>query len=212
MSAALFGGLVFLPLFFQLVFGASATEAGLRMAPLMGGLIVSSVVGGRLVTRTGKLKRYPVMGLAGGTLSFAGLAAAIWAGAPANLIDGVLVMLGLSLGLVMPNVTTAVQSAVQPEDIGIATGTLGFFRALGGAVGVAAAGCILQAILHARAARLGVAANLGLDQLRTLPPVSRAEMLAGYGDALACIFALAACMTVVAFAIALRMPERPLRG
>ncbi len=211
MSGALFGGLVFLPLFFQLVGGSSATEAGLRMAPLMGGLIVSSVLGGRLVSRTGKLKPYPVAGLAGGVVSFACLAAAIWAHAPANLVDAALVLLGLSLGLVMPNITTAVQSAVQPADIGVATGTLGFFRSLGAAVGVASAGCILQAILHARAAGLGVAANLGLDQMRALPPGPRAEMLAGYGEALAWIFALAGVATLVAFAIALRMPERALR-
>ncbi len=208
LSAALFGSLVFIPLYFQLVFGASATEAGLRMAPLMGGLIVSSVIGGRLVSRTGRYKRYPVAGLAIGVLSLAVMAAATLRGVLANGFDALLVVLGMALGLVMPNVTTAVQNAVAPHDVGVATATLGFFRSLGGALGVAVAGTILSTTLHGA----GSALSLGLTQLRALPIAERLHLALAYSHALSWIFATAAVMTACAFVIVLFMPERVLRG
>ncbi len=208
LSAALFGSLVFIPLYFQLVFGASATEAGLRMAPLMGGLIVSSVIGGRLVSSTGRYKRYPVVGLAIGAASLAVMAAATLHGVSANGFDALLIVLGMALGLVMPNVTTAVQNAVSPHDVGVATATLGFFRSLGGALGVAVAGTILSTTLHGA----GSALSLGLTELRALPPAEHLHLVLAYSHALSWIFAAAAMMTVCAFVIVLFMPERALRG
>ena len=210
-TAALFGSLVFVPLFFQLVFATSATEAGLRMAPLMGGLIISSVVGGRLVTRTGKLKRFPVSGLAIGTLAYAGLTAAMLEGVSANSFDVLLALLGLGLGLVMPNITTAVQSAVSPADLGVATATMAFFRSLGGAFGVAMSGTILATTLDAWLPG-GSPLGGGLEHLRALPPAAQALLVEAYGHALAWTFATAAVVTGCAFVILLFMPERQLRG
>jgi EmrB/QacA subfamily drug resistance transporter len=213
-TAALFGALVFIPLFFQLVMGASATEAGLRMAPLMGGLIVSSVLGGRLVTKTGKYKRFPVAGLAIGALAYPAMAWASVHDVSANGFDALLVVLGLGIGLIMPNITTAVQNAVPPRDVGVATATLGFFRSLGGALGVAIAGTILATTLHARLpAQTGRGAiNLGLTQLRALPPAERVHVLGAYEHALAVIFLAAALVSAIAFVAVLFLPERPLRG
>ncbi len=210
-SAALFGSLVFVPLFFQLVYSTSATEAGLRMAPLMGGLIISSILGGRLVSRTGKVKRFPVAGLALGTLAFGGLTAATLAGVPANGFDVLLALLGAALGLVMPNVTTAVQSAVTTADLGVATATLAFFRSLGSAFGVAISGTILATTLRARLPG-GSPLNMGLEQLRALPAPDRARLVEAYGHALAWTFASAAVVTAIAFVILLFMPDRKLRG
>jgi MFS family permease len=210
-AAALFGALVFIPLFFQLVMGASATEAGLRLAPLMGGLIVSSVLGGRLVTRTGKYKRFPVAGLAIGTLAYAAMAVAALRGAGANAFDALLVVLGLGIGLIMPNVTTAVQSAVAPHDVGVATSTLGFFRSLGGALGVAVSGMILSVTLRARVPGSGSLTNLGLSQLRDLAPDARSHLLDAYSHAVAWTFVTAALVAALGFVVVLFMPERPLR-
>ena len=209
-TAALFGSLVFVPLFFQLVYATSATEAGLRMAPLMGGLIVSSVLGGRLVTRTGKLKRFPVSGLALGTLAYAGLTVAMLGGVSANGFDALLALLGLALGLVMPNITTAVQSATAPADMGVATATMGFFRSLGGAFGVAISGTILATTLHAWLPG-GSPLNMGLAHLRALPAAQRARLVEAYGHALAWTFGSAAVVTGCAFVILLYMPDRKLR-
>ena len=209
-SMAMFGSLVFIPLFFQLVLGASATEAGLRMAPMMGGLIISSVIGGRLVTRTGRYKRFPIIGLALAVGAYILMAHAALANAGANEFDAFLTMLGAGIGLVMPNITTAIQNAVARGDLGVATATQAFFRSLGGAFGVAISGTLLNATLGARLPKqlLGE----GLAQLRSLPPADRIPLVAAYSQALAVIFAVAAAIATVAFVIVLFLPERPLQG
>src|SRR6202012_4726653 len=112
-AMALFGSLVFLPLFFQVVLGMSPSRAGLMMAPMMGGVIVASVTGGRLVSAFGRYKIFPVIGLIGGTGSFLTLAYAAYASASTYLVETALVGLGCGLGLVMPNLTVAIQNAVE---------------------------------------------------------------------------------------------------
>jgi EmrB/QacA subfamily drug resistance transporter len=213
-ATAMFGALVFIPLFFQLVLGASATEAGLRMAPMMGGLIVSSIIGGRLVSRTGRYKIFPVLGLAAASLAFAGMAAAALERAGANTFDALLVVLGGGMGLVMPNLTTAVQNAVAVGDLGVATATMAFFRSLGGAFGVALSGTLLAGTLRATlpAGSFGSLAHLGLSELRALPEAVQAEVTGAYGQALALMFGMGALCTLLAFAIVLFLPELPLRG
>ncbi len=207
-TMAIFGSIVFIPLFFQLVLGASATEAGLRMAPLMGGLIVASVIGGRLVTKTGRYKIFPVIGLALATVSFGFMSWASRAGAGANAFDVLLAFLGAGAGLVMPNITTAIQNAVATKDLGVATAAAAFFRSLGAAFGVALAGMLLNSTLRARlpAELIGQ----GLTELQALPPASRALLIDAYGQALALTFAVAAGIAALAFVIVLFLPERPL--
>ena len=211
---ALFGSLAFVPLFFQLVMGMSATEAGLRMAPVMGGLIVSSVLGGRQVSRSGRYKMFPIAGLAIATAAYAGLSWAALSSVGGNGFDTILVMLGVGMGLVMPNITTAVQNAVDPGDLGVATSTLGFFRSLGGAFGVAGAGMIIAATLRATldGTNARSTADFGLTALRALPTGQQRALVGAYGHALAYIFAAAAVIAAAAFATLLFMPEKPLRG
>ena len=199
---------MFIPLFFQLVLGATATEAGLRMAPLMAGLIVSSVIGGRLVTRTGRYKIFPIIGLTLATLSFASMSYAAILGASANAFDTLLVALGAGIGLVMPNMTTAIQNAVATRDLGVATATLAFFRSLGAAFGVALAGTVLNGVLRARVAPALL--QQGLTQLRSLPPGDRVVMTSAYSHALGLTFAVSAAIAAVAFGFAVVLPERPL--
>jgi EmrB/QacA subfamily drug resistance transporter len=94
-SVAIFGAVVFLPLFFQLVLGATPSRAGLLMAPLSGGFIVSSVVGGRLVSRTGRYKPFPIVGLAVATVAYLGLAWAATAGLGVVVLVAALTAFGL---------------------------------------------------------------------------------------------------------------------
>src|SRR5277367_1679150 len=101
-AMALFGSLVFLPLFFQVVLGASPSKAGLMMAPMMGGVIIASVTGGRLVSHFGRYKIFPVIGLIVGTCSFLTLAWCAFTVKPTWLVETALVTLGCGLGLVMP--------------------------------------------------------------------------------------------------------------
>jgi len=216
-AVALFGAVIFLPLFFQLVLGAAASQAGLMLSPLMGGVIVASVVGGRLVTRSGRYKPMPVIGLGVACASFLLLA---WlAGSRASVLplELSLVGLGAGLGLVMPNLVTAIQNAVPPEDLGVATSAASFFRSLGGALGVALSGAWMTARLHRLLppgpAGLGEAAvDRSISAIRELPEAPRALVVHAYRQAIGSTFLLGAAVAALGLLIVLGLPERPLRG
>ena len=147
-AMGMFAASVFLPLYFQLVQGASPTAAGLMISPMMGGVIIASIGGGRLVSRTGRYKLLVTVGLLAATLSFTTLAWSARAGGGAAMGEVILAVLGLGIGVSFPNLTTGIQNAVERADLGVATATSAFFRSLGGAVGVALAGAILTARLQ----------------------------------------------------------------
>jgi EmrB/QacA subfamily drug resistance transporter len=210
-AMAMFAAAVFLPLMFQLLMSASPSRAGLMIAPMMGGVIVASVVGGRLVSRTGRYKRFPVAGLAGATLSFAGLALATRAEWGAPVIEALLVVLGLGIGSAMPNLTTAIQNAVRLTELGGATATAAFFRSLGGALGVAVAGTVLAMNLQGLPAGMRTAVQ-GAAQIHALPEAQRTVVLEAYRAGLTGAFALGAAIAALGFIIVLFLPERPLRS
>ena len=191
---------------------ASATEAGLRIAPLMAGVIAAPVLGGRAVSRTGKLKLFPLAGLALSTLAFALMAWLMHRGGDVNLFDGLLVLLAAGLGLVMPNLTTAIQNAAPAHEMGVAMATTSFFRSLGGAFGVAVAGMLLSLGIRSVHLPQGVdAAQAGLSQLQGLPAAQHATVILAYADAIGLIFAVCAVVSAATFFIVLTIPERPLR-
>jgi EmrB/QacA subfamily drug resistance transporter len=218
-SMALFGSLVFLPLFFQLVLGASPSRAGLMLSPMMAGVIVSAVTGGRLVSATGRYKIFPVIGLLVGSTSFVALALAAtrsW-GVPA--IETSLVGLGCGLGLVMPNLTVALQNSVERAQMGIATSISAFIRSLGGALGVAMAGAVVAArlrhLLPAEWTKANVPGGnmleLGVQQIGSLTIAQREVLTMAYRHAIATTFITGAATAALAFVIVLFLPERPLR-
>jgi MFS family permease len=209
-TMALFAAVVFLPLMFQLLMDASPTQAGLMLAPMMGGVIVASVVGGRLVSRTGRYKVFPVFGLFAATLSYAALAWAVRHGVRPLPVEMVLVVMGLGIGLVMPNLTTAIQNAVPRRDMGAATASAAFFRSLGGALGAALAGAVLAAHLHGPAGDPGLFS--GVQQIAELPAAQRALVLDAYRAGLSGAFAVGAVIAGLGFLAVLFLPERPLRG
>jgi MFS family permease len=208
---ALFGGVVFLPLMFQLLMDASPTQAGLMLAPMMGGVIVASVVGGRLVSRTGRYKIFPVFGLLAATLSYAALGWALRHDVGPLPIEGVLAVMGLGIGLVMPNLTTAIQNAVPRRDLGAATAAAAFFRSLGGALGAALAGAVLAAHLQGAIGDLGHL-SIGVLQIAELPAAQRALVLDAYRAGLSGAFTVGAVIAGLGFLTVLFLPERPLRG
>ncbi|MCE0522500.1 MAG: MFS transporter [Methylacidiphilales bacterium] len=219
-AMALFGSLVFLPLFFQVVLGASPSRAGLMMAPMMGGVIVASVTGGRLVSAFGRYKIFPVIGLMVGTGSFLTLAMAAFRGYPTGVIETALITLGCGLGLVMPNLTVAIQNSVDRSYLGSATSVSGFVRSLGGALGVAVAGTVvairLRQFLPASWTQSTVSGSslleLGVQQIASLPPAQHALLLNAYRHAVATTFLTGAGAAALAFTIVLFLPERPLRS
>ena len=219
-AMALFGSLVFLPLFFQVVLGASPSRAGLMMAPMMGGVIVASVTGGRLVSAFGRYKIFPVIGLMVGTGSFLSLARSAFTSAPTSRIEMALVTLGCGLGLVMPNLTVAIQNSVERSYLGAATSVSAFIRSLGGALGVAVAGAVvairLRQLLPASWTQTSLSGNslleLGVQQIAALPPAKHALLMHAYRHAVATTFLTGAGAAALAFTIVLFLPERPLRS
>jgi EmrB/QacA subfamily drug resistance transporter len=210
-TMALFAAIVFLPLMFQLLMDASPTQAGLMLAPMMGGVIVASVVGGRLVSRTGRYKIYPVFGLLAAALAYAALAWIVRHEVRLIPVETVLVVMGLGIGLVMPNLTTAIQNAVLRRDLGAATAAAAFFRSLGSALGAALAGAVLAAHLHGLTSGAAMLPG-GVLEIAGLPAHERALVLDAYRAGLASAFTVGAVIAGLGFLMVLFLPERPLRG
>jgi EmrB/QacA subfamily drug resistance transporter len=210
-AMALFTAVVFLPLFFQLVLGASPADAGLMISPMMGGVICASFLGGRLVSKTGRYKRFPVAGLAAATSAYLAMSWAAARGTAAVWIEVVLVVMGLGIGFVMPNLTTAIQNAVARRDLGAATSASAFLRSLGGALGVALSGAILTTRLHG-AASIASGDTQDLDHIAHLPSAQHAAVVAIYAHALSDTFLAGAAIAGCAFLLVLFLPEHPLRS
>src|SRR4051794_14987491 len=130
-TAALFAVVVFVPVFLQAATGASPTEAGLLMAPMMASVTVSTMLAGRAIERTGRYKRFPLAGLALMTAALVLLAVVAPHGSAAETAVG-LVVFGLGFGMVTQVLIVAVQNGVERAQLGTATPATNFFRALGG--------------------------------------------------------------------------------
>lgn len=141
-GVGMFGASVFLSQYFQISRGQSPTMSGLMTLPMILGLLISSTVTGRLITRTGRWKRHLVAGTALLTVGFA-LMGTLRADTSFVLLAGYLAVIGVGLGMSMQNLVLAVQNTVGTHELGAASSVVAFFRSLGGAVGVAALGAVL---------------------------------------------------------------------
>ncbi len=209
-AVAMFGTLIFMPLFFQLVMGESATRAGLFISPLMAGVLVASILGGQLVSRTGRYKVLPLIGLSASAGAFFVMA---WLATKSEGVLGIeacLVVLGLGLGLAMPNLTVAIQNAVDHRDLGAATSAAIFFRSLGSAVGVALSGAIVTGRL--KATGLGGVADQSVERIAALAAGERAAVIGTYRDAIGTSLVAGGAIAALAFLAALWIPELPLRN
>ena len=190
-TAALFAVNVFVPLYLQTTTGATPTEAGLLLVPMMLGITVSTNLAGRGIARTGRYKRYPVAGAALMTVALIELAAV--AGSPSRLTIGIgLAVFGLGFGMVGQVLIVAVQNAVDRGRLGVAMAATSFSRGLGGAVGAA----LLGAVFASRVAG------------STAPAVARADLI----DGVQTVFIAAAPLAALALAAVLLLHELPLRG
>lgn len=168
---ALFGAIVYLSIYMQVVRGSSPTSAGLQLLPLMIGLLTTSIFSGRMVTRTGKYRVFPIVGTAISTIGLLmltqlGVGTGFWYLAVATFV------LGIGLGCVMQVLLIAVQNSIDPRQVGSATSVFTFFRSIGGSFGTALLGAIWTAQL---AVQLGLAAE-------TLPPAVAAKLQGGGTD------------------------------
>ena len=217
---ALFGAVTFLPLFFQTVNGAGATESGLRLIPMMAGLLVTSIVSGQLISRYGRYKVFPVAGTA---LIVTGFLLLSTMGPHTTGLHAALdlVVLGLGLGCVMQVLVLAVQNAVDYADLGVATSGATLFRSVGGALGTAVFGAIfsnhlasnLAVELGARGQALAAAGGrISPAKLDALPPSVHSAYLTAFTDSLSTVFVVAGAVAAAGFALSWLLPERPLRA
>jgi EmrB/QacA subfamily drug resistance transporter len=210
-GVAMFGAIVFLPLFLQVVTGASASSSGLLLLPLMGGIVVSSVVVGRVISRTGRYKWYPVAGAGLMTVAM-GLLATMDATTSQATASWYVVLLGIGLGTVMPVMILAVQNAAEQRDLGTATSAATFFRSMGGSFGVALFGAILSSRLAQQLPGVDAEAlQASPEQLRALPPAARQQLVEAVASSLHVVFLAAIPVALAAFLVVLFLRERPLR-
>ncbi|HSA48689.1 MAG TPA: MDR family MFS transporter [Yinghuangia sp.] len=216
-AGCLFIGLgTFLPLYEQVVHGKGPTASGLLLAPLLLSMLVSSTVCGRLISRIGKYKRFPI----GGTLlAIAGLAllATLGVSSPYWRLLVALIVLGFGVGTIGPVTTLAVQNSVDHRDLGVATALNAFSRSMGSSFGVALLGAVFTHRLSTglspseEAALGGDHTTLTHDSIAALPPEAHGDVLATFADALSWVFATAIPLGVCAFLLSLALRELPLR-
>jgi len=212
---ALFGSVTYLPLFLQIVNGATPTASGLQMLPLMGGMLLTSIISGQFISRSGRYRVFPIAGTAVMTI---GLFLLSRMDADTTVLEASIYMLivGAGLGMVMQVLIIAVQNAVEYGDLGVATSGVTLFRMIGGAVGTA----VLGAIFTARLARLletllpqaaPVTAGLSRQTIAALPADVQPLFIAAFTSALNSVFLSAAMISFAGFVLAWLIPERPLR-
>ncbi|HEX5831890.1 MAG TPA: MDR family MFS transporter, partial [Gemmatimonadaceae bacterium] len=212
---ALFGAVTYIPIFLQVVKGESPTASGLQMLPMMGGMLVSSIVSGQLISRWGRFKVFPVAGTALSTLGLFLLARMT----PATTVREVavlLLLLGLGLGMVMQVLVLAVQNAVPYRDLGVATSGTTLFRLIGGSLGTAVLGAILaEGLASGLRGVPGLppegATALSPAAVTALPDAVHATYVAVVTSALSSLFAVAAVVSAIGFALSWLLPELPLR-
>jgi EmrB/QacA subfamily drug resistance transporter len=210
------GASLFFPLFFQVVMGFNPAASGFLTGPLMVGVVISSIVNGRLLMRSGRYKPAQIVGLIVATISFAVLSWGIATAQKLFVIESMMFSVGLGLGLVMPNMTIAVQNALPLAHRGVGTATLAFFRSLGGLIGVTGSGAILSLQLHATTTAAAVTGaslgEAGVPALAGLPPAAHAALLAVYRHAIATVFVTGVCTIAIALIALFFLPELPLRA
>ncbi len=238
LGMAMFGGLLILPLYLQIVKGATPTVAGLESMPLVLGIMAGSIVSGQLIARTGRYRIFPIIGSA---LMLVALLffSRIGADTPLWQIMMIMALMGLGLGGNMQPMITAVQNAVSPREIGVSTSSVTFFRSMGGTLGAAVFLSILFSIIgdriqHAFAVasqRPGFAAAAAPDQsqlhavsgggssslsdtsfINRLPGIVAHPFKVGFSDAMSVVFLVAAVIMVVGLVVIWFLPELPLRG
>jgi len=219
---AFFGGLTFLPLFQQIVRGASPTESGLQLLPVIGGLLFTSILSGQVITRTGRYRWFPIAGTATGVVGLL-LLSRLDRETSTGLAALYMLVFGMGLGMVMQVLVLAVQNSVDYEELGVATSGATLFRSIGGSLGTALLGAVFtNKLSHALSANLpsgargqAAATNAGsLDPsaLSSLPVPVRTAYLESFTDAVDLVFLVAAGVMFIAFLLTWLIPERPLRN
>jgi hypothetical protein len=206
---AMFGAITYLPTFLQVANGASASNSGLLLVPLMGGLLVSSITAGQIISRTGRYRRFPIAGMAVTTLGLY-LLSTLDTGSTRWESGLYMAVLGAGIGMVMQILVMAVQNEAPVKDLGVATSTVTFFRAVGGSVGVALFGALFA---HRVGEILGGSVPTGMTptQIAALPPEAQAATAAAFADAITMVFLYSVPLVLLGFVVTWLLRDIPLR-
>jgi EmrB/QacA subfamily drug resistance transporter len=215
---ALFGAVTYLPLFLQVVKGASPTGSGLQLVPLIGGLLITSIGSGRVITATGHYKPFPIIGTAVMAVGLY-LLSTIGLATSRGTIFGFMFVVGLGLGMIMQVLILAVQNAVDYSDLGAATSGATLFRSIGGSLGTATLGAIfsnrlaaeLKSALPAGAAARADAGGVNPTQIAHLSPPLRLDYLHAFAHSLSSVFLVASGVGAAGFVLSWLIRELPLR-
>nr|MDT0664072.1 hypothetical protein [Micromonospora sp. DSM 115978] len=203
----------------EVVNGVSRTASGLHLLPLMGGLLVTSIVSGRLISRWGRYKVFPVVGTA---MIALGLYLLSFLGPDTSLLQASLSMFvfGAGLGCVVQVLLIAVQNSVNHSELGVATSGTTFFRSIGGSFGAAVFGAIFANVLSGKLsdqlAGVQLPPGFALSEtsphlVASLPPAVHAGFVQAYSDSLQVVFLVAVPIGLVAFALSWLLPEIRMR-
>jgi EmrB/QacA subfamily drug resistance transporter len=214
-GAALFGSTTFIPLYMQVVKGATPTAAGMQLLPLMGGVIVSSIVVGRLISKRGRYRIFPILGTAISAIGLV-LLGTVSEGDPVFLIYVYTGLLGVGLGMVMQVLILATQNSMEMQHLGVATSGVTLFRSVGGSIGVSLFGAIFSIGLQSRLQGVlpegtHAARSFGPEAVKALPPAVHERYVHAFGASMHTVYFVAAALVVVAFLMALRLKDVPLR-
>jgi EmrB/QacA subfamily drug resistance transporter len=216
---AMFGAIVYLPVYLQAVKGFSPTQAGLMLLPLVVGMLVTIVGSGRITTHTGRYRIFPLVGAPVMVLGFL-LFSRLGVETPLWQLAIAMAVVGAGIGLIMQIVVLAAQNAAGPGQMGVVTSTTTFVRGLGGTFGTTIFGVVLANVfaneVASRLGALGASAPAGGEAglsgpaLAALPEAIKAPVLESFTTALDMVFLAAAGVAVLAVVLALFLPERPL--
>ena len=228
-GAGMFGAIIMLPLYLQVVKQDSATIAGLKLIPFMLGIVSMSIFSGKQITKHGHYKRYPIIGLIIMTVGMFSLST-LKENTPFWQLFIYAVLIGMGLGFSMQTIVIALQNAVDFKDMGVATSANTFFRSIGGTIGVAIFGTIysnrlahymMEGVAKLQATKpdaLQGATPEAFAQLRnntavlkTFSPDLQASIFHAFVQSFHVVFLSAAPVTILGFIVAFFLRETPLR-
>ncbi|GAA4908793.1 MDR family MFS transporter [Streptomonospora salina] len=220
---AMFSTVSYLPTFLQMVNGASATESGLRMLPMVAGMLTATITTGRLISRTGRYKIWPIVGTA---VIMGGLTLLSRMDADTSYLynSAAMLVLGLGVGMVMQNLVLIVQNSAPQRYLGTATSATNYFRQIGASFGIAVFGSIFVNRLNGEVAELPAGAGQQLqvrggeaglssltpDMLDRMPDQAQQFIVHAFADALPPIFLYGVPIVLAGFVLAFFIREKPL--
>ncbi len=215
----MFGAIVYLPLYLQVVRGASPTMSGLELLPLMVGVLSASIGSGRIITKIGRYKMFPIIGMVLTALGFF-LMSLVQEQTPYASLAGAMLVIGLGMGCVMQVLVLAIQNSVPYRDLGVGTSSNAFFRSMGSSIGVAVFGALVTNMLAnyvaghtdnlADRAKLGHALANGEAAKGNLSDSLLHIFNGAYVHAINSTFLWAVPLVLVGLALAFVLPEKRL--